>query len=185
MNIDRRAVLVSAATLLLANPALDVLASPAPPDGAQGKPGDFDFLAGSWKIHHRRPKAGSKTEWDKFEGEATCWSVLGGVGSIEELRIPARNFSGLGIRLLEVEKRVWSDFWVNARSGVLATPGQTGGFHDGVGTFTADDVHEGNPIKVRGVWDRITKTSCRWQQATSADGGKTWVTDWLMDWTRA
>ena len=75
-----------------------------------GKPGDFDFLQGEWKIAHQRPKANSPGEWDHFEGEATCWSILGGIASIEELRIPARNFSGMGLRLLDSEKKLWSDF---------------------------------------------------------------------------
>ena len=186
MELDRRALIVSAAGLMLSDAIATpgVAASPAPGNPLKGKPGDFDFLAGSWKIHNRRPKAGSKTEWDEFPGEATCWTVLDGVGSIEELRIPARKFSGLGIRLLDVEKRVWSDFFVNARSGVLACPGQTGGFHEGAGIFSAEDVHEGRPLHIRGIWDRITKTTCRWQQATSIEGGKTWVTDWVMGWTR-
>lgn len=150
-----------------------------------GKPGDFDFLAGEWKIHHRRLKTPGTDDWDIFEGEATCWTILAGVGSVEELRIPARNFSGMGLRLLDVEKREWSDFWVNAKSGVLATPGTTGMFVDRVGTFVADDMDGDKPIMVRGVWDRIVPTSCRWHQALSYDGGKTWQGQWFMDWTRA
>ena len=109
---------------------------------------------------------------------------LGGVGSIEELRIPARDFIGMGIRLLDLEKRVWFDYWVAGRSGVLAPRGMTGAFDNSVGTFTVDDVDGGQPIKVRGVWDRITPASCRWHQALSRDGGKVWVDDWFMDWTR-
>jgi hypothetical protein len=149
-----------------------------------GKPGEFDFLAGEWKIRHRRLKSPGSDDWDEFDGEATCWTILGGVGSVEELRIPARNFSGMGLRLLDVEKREWSDFWVNAKSGVLTTPGTTGVFVDGAGTFVADDMDGDTPIKVRGVWDRITPTSCRWHQAISRDNGKTWQGNWFMDWTR-
>jgi hypothetical protein len=149
-----------------------------------GKPGDFDFLAGEWKIQHRRLKTPGSDDWDVFEGEATCWSILTGGGSVEELRIPARNFSGMGLRLLDVEKREWSDFWVNAKSGVLTTPGTTGVFVDGAGSFIADDMDGDKPIKVRGVWDRITPTSCRWHQALSYDDGKTWQGQWFMDWTR-
>ncbi len=150
-----------------------------------GKPGEFDFLNGNWKIKHRRLKEPHGKEWDEFEGEATCWSILGGVGSVEELRIPSRKFSGMGLRLLDVEKKIWNDFWVNGKSGVLTTPGQTGGFENGVGTFGADDKDGDKPIKVKGVWDRITPTSCRWWQAVSWDGGKTWEENWFMDWTKA
>ncbi len=149
-----------------------------------GKAGDFDFLAGSWNISHRQLKPDGKT-WDEYKGEATCWSILAGVGSVEELRIPQRKFSGMGLRLLDVEKRVWSDFWVNARSGVLTTPGTTGYFENGVGLLVADDVDaDGKPIQARGVWDQITPNSCRWHQATSRNGGKTWEENWFMDWVR-
>ena len=68
---------------------------------------------------------------------------------------------------------------------MLTTPGTTGVFVNGVGTFIADDVDGDRPIKVRGVWDRITPKSCRWHQGLSRDGGKTWQEDWFMDWTRA
>jgi hypothetical protein len=150
----------------------------------KGKAGDFDFLAGEWTIKHRWKSAPDDDAWLMFEGEATCWTILGGVGSVEELRIPVRNFSGMGLRLLNIEQGIWSDFWVNARSGVLTTPGTSGVFIDGTGTFEADEVEDGVPMKVRGIWDQITPTSCRWRQAISRDGGLTWQETWVMDWTR-
>jgi hypothetical protein len=180
----RRTLLTSAAAGLAVSmtgggAATDAAATPASPPG---KPGDFDFLAGEWKIRHRRLKDGA---WDAFEGEATCWTILGGVGSVEELRIPARDFSGMGLRLLDVEKRIWSDFWVNAKSGVLGGSGMPGHFIDGAGIFIADDMDGSTPIKVRGLWDRITPTSCRWTQSVSRDGGASWQHNWIMDWSRA
>ena len=156
---------------------------PLPATPTPGKPGDFDFLAGQWRIRHRRlPKSGAA--WDVFEGEATCWSILGGVGSVEELRIPARNFSGMGLRLLDLESRVWSDFWVNAKSGVLTTPGTTGRFENGAGVFVSEEEDGGQVVKAAGIWDLITPTSCRWRQAVTRDGGQTWEQSWIMDWTR-
>ena len=186
-SIDRRAVITSAAAagLVATLAGLDTPAVAAAAQPTQGKAGDFNFLAGEWKIRHRKVKTPGKDDWEEFDGEATCWTILGGVGSVEELRIPQRNFSGMGLRLLDVEKRIWSDFWVNSRSGVLTTPGTTGAFVNGVGTFIADDVDGDHPIKVRGVWDRITPRSCRWHQGLSRDGGKTWQEDWFMDWMRA
>lgn len=156
---------------------------PLPATPTPGKPGDFDFLAGEWRIRHRRrPLPGA--EWDQFDGEATCWTILGGVGSVEELRIPARNFSGMGLRMLDVEKRVWSDHWVNAKSGVVTAPGQTGSFEDGAGIFFSEEEHDGKKLIYAGIWDRITPTGCRWRQAASEDGGKSWEQSWIMDWTR-
>lgn len=159
------------------------IATPPAPTLTPGKPGDFDFLTGNWKIRNRQRKEGAK-DWDEFPGEATVWGILGGVCSIEELRIPARKFSGMGLRLLDVDKRVWSDHWVNAKSGVVGVPGVTGSFEKGAGIFISEDEENGKPVQYRGVWDGITKTSCRWSQAVSRDGRKSWEDIWLMEWTR-
>jgi hypothetical protein len=193
IDLQRRSLLLSAAGVAVGLTVLDPLTLAASEQAqakpkeekveteTQGKAGDFDFLAGSWKISHRQRKG---KEWDEFPGEATCWTILGGVGSVEELRIPARNFSGMGLRLLDLEKRIWSDYWVNARSGVLGAAGLTGVFKNGVGNFTVEDVEDGHPVTYCGVWDRITPTSCRWRQGVSRDGGKTWDYSWFMDWVR-
>lgn len=146
--------------------------------------GDFDFLQGKWKIKNRRLKSGTSDDWDEFEGEATCWSILNGLGSIEELRIPERNFSGMGLRLFDVEACVWQDFWVNAKSGILTTPGLQGRFENGEGVFVGDEKDGDRPMKVRGTWDKITDGSCRWRQAISYDHGKTWNENWIMHWSR-
>jgi len=83
MDQQRRTILGAAAA-----GAAAILAGAGSTGGAQaavgkptpGKPGDFNFLAGEWRIKHRRLPPGAK-EWDQFEGEATCWNILGGVGS--------------------------------------------------------------------------------------------------------
>ncbi len=164
-------------------PTLDPI-PPLPTSPTPGKPGEFDFLSGEWRIHHRQPKAGS-TEWLEFDGEATVHGILAGVGSVEELRIPARKFSGMGLRLLDVEKKVWADHWVNANSGVVTVPGVAGSFENGAGIFVSDDEEDGKPVKWIGVWDLITPKSCRWRQAVSRDAGKSWQQTWIMDWRRA
>lgn len=161
-------------------PRLDpVPAMPAAP--ATGRPGDFAFLDGHWHIRHLKRRGDA---WDRFEGEARCWSILDGVGSVEELLIPARQFSGLGLRLLDVEKQVWSDHWVNARSGVVGVPGLQGGFEGGVGLFPSTYDDNGKTVHAMGIWDSVAPGQCRWRQVYSADGGHTWQHDWVMHWRR-
>jgi hypothetical protein len=145
--------------------------------------GDFDFLAGEWAISNRRLVTPGGDEWDEFEGEATVWSALGGMASIEELRIPARNFAGMGVRVFNVETQHWADHWVSGRVGVVNDP-MIGTFHGGVGTFTSEEDENGVTLLARSVWDEITPTSCRWHQATSTDGGASWTVDWSMQWCR-
>lgn len=152
---------------------------PLPATPTPGRPGDFDFLTGEWRIHNHMIASGA---WIEFEGEATVRGILAGICSIEELRIPARNFSGMGLRLLDVENRIWSDHWVNSSSGVVSTPGQPGSFENGAGIFVSDYDDNGRAMKSVGVWDSITATSCRWRQASG--DGVTWEQNWIMDWVR-
>lgn len=191
---QRRALLQTAAAasagLALASAGAAGMAAPAGAAAAllgrtPGKPGDFDFLSGNWTIAHRRLKKAGTNEWDEFPGEATVHPILGGIGSVEELRIPARGFSGMGLRLLDLGQQRWFDFWVNGKSGALTPPGMPGSFEGGDGIFFADETDDaGKAMVVRGTWDRITPRSCRWHQAVSYDGGHTWETNWTMDWTR-
>lgn len=177
-SIQRRTVLQSAAGLALAQIAAQAAAMPkpstAPLDG-----GDFAFLAGEWKIRNKRLNDG---KWDEFAGEATVHSLLGGIASIEELRIPERNFFGMGVRVYHLKDKKWADHWCSAGNGVVNDP-MMGDFKGGVGTFLAEDTEA--KMIYRGVWDRITPRSCRWHQSSSKDGGKNWEWDWYMDWTRA
>jgi hypothetical protein len=169
--------LAAAGTLGMA-PANATAEKPLP----TGKAGDFDFLAGEWKIRNRRL---NDNTWETFDGEATVTNILKGQVSVEELRIPARNFSGMGLRLLDVERKLWADYWVNGKSGVLTPPPSWGSFVGGVGTWDSDDDDAGKSVIVRGVWDEITARSCRWYQAASRNGGQSWQENWVMDWRRA
>jgi hypothetical protein len=154
------------------------------PVAPTGRPGEFDFLTGEWRIRNQRLKSAGGDAWDRFESEASCWSILGGIASIEELRIPARQFSGMGLRLFDVEKKIWHELWMNARSGSLSGPGMPGGFHGTEAIFEAEDQDGDKRILVRSVWDRITPRSCRWQQAVSRDEGVSWESNWIMEWER-
>lgn len=60
-----------------------------------------------------------------------------------------------------------------------------GRFDNGVGTFYSDGTLEGKAIRTQFVWSHITPTSARWEQAYSSDGGKTWETNWVMEFRRA
>lgn len=148
-------------------------------------PGNFDFLTGEWRIQNRRRKKTGTEDWDVFPGEASVWSILGGICSIEELRIPARQFSGMGLRLLDLDKKVWIDHWVNGKSGVISLPGTEGHFINGDGIFRGEwlDADKQQTWQVYSAWDRITPDSCRWHQSISQDG-KTWEEQWSMDWVR-
>jgi hypothetical protein len=60
-----------------------------------------------------------------------------------------------------------------------------GGFENRRGEFYAQEPFEGKQIFSRFIWSEITATSCRWEQAFSPDGGKTWETNWIMEFVRS
>lgn len=146
---------------------------------------DFDFLAGHWKVQNRRLRQrwGGSQEWDEFPATSTVQSTLGGIGNFDEYQAPARGFGGITLRLYQPATRQWSLYWANSRDGVLQPPVH-GRFVNGVGTFYGDDVDEGKPVRVRYIWSHSARTTARWEQAFSADGGKTWETNWIMEFTR-
>jgi hypothetical protein len=187
--IDRRLLLQGAAGLILT--ATGARAMNDTNYTRTGKPGkitgkgigDFDFLAGEWKIHHRRLKDGTTDVWEESESGATVHRVLDGMGSIEELRAPSGAFMGMGVRVWLPQEKKWADHWTGVYNGVV-NPAQKGEFIDGEGVFISDEEVDGVKWLYRGVWDKITPTSCRWHQSSSKDSGKTLEWNWWMDWTR-
>lgn len=148
-------------------------------------PRDFGFLAGSWEIANRRlakPLTGSE-DWEEFPSTSQCRSVFDGAANVDEIAIPARGFFGLTLRLFDPERQEWSLYWASSRDGLLQPP-VAGRFADGVGTFYSRETFNGTDITVRFIWSDITPDSARWEQAFSADDGKTWETDWIMEFTR-
>jgi hypothetical protein len=54
-----------------------------------------------------------------------------------------------------------------------------------VGTFFAEDVSGGRPIRVRFRWTDTQTVSPLWEQAFSADAGRSWEANWTMRFHRA
>ncbi|HEX6661852.1 MAG TPA: NIPSNAP family protein [Sphingomicrobium sp.] len=150
-------------------------------DGAH----DFDFLHGRWKVRHRLLKArgAGSSEWVEYHGTADTRPLLGGLCNVEEHRIKGRN-SGVALRCYDRAATRWAIYWVGDGDGLLG-PAVYGGFQGADGTFEGDDSYEGKPIKVRFLWRRHTADSARWEQSFSFDSGKSWETNWVMDFKRA
>jgi hypothetical protein len=148
---------------------------------------DFDFIIGNWKIHNRRLKQRLKgsNSWEEFEGASVARKLWGGAGNVDEYEAdsPSGRIQGMTVRLYNPKSQQWSIYWANSANGVLDTP-MIGGFKDGRGEFYDQEFFEGKSIYVRFIWSDITPSSARWEQAFSADGGKTWETNWVMEFTR-
>jgi hypothetical protein len=148
---------------------------------------DFDFAIGTWKTHLRRlvrPLTGSTT-WVEHEGITVVRKIWDGRANLAELTFETENgpVHVLSLRLYNPEARQWSLHAANSRTGTLSVP-TVGEFRNGRGEFYDQEVFEGRTILVRNVWSEITEDSCRFEQAFSDDGGKTWEVNWIAVDTR-
>jgi hypothetical protein len=93
-------------------------------------------------------------EWYEFEGTANARPILGGLGNVEDC--------------------------------LFHRPGgdSKGRFAKGLGTFYSDGEWNGKPVRTRYTWSAITAGAARWEQAFSYDAGKTWETNWVMEFRR-
>ncbi len=148
---------------------------------------DFDFEIGTWKTHLRRlvhPLTGS-TSWVEYEGTSVERKVWNGRANLLELVAEgaAGHFEGLSLRLYNPESHQWSLNFANSNSGMLSQP-TIGEFKNGRGEFFDQETLNGRAILVRFVISDITPNSCRFEQAFSEDGGKTWEVNWIATDTR-
>jgi hypothetical protein len=148
---------------------------------------DFDFEIGVWKTHLRRlvhPLTGSTT-WIEYQGTTVVRKVWNGRANLVELEAdgPGGHFEGLNLRLYNPESHQWSLNFANSNSGTLSQP-TIGEFKNGRGEFFDQEIVNGRAIFVRFVISDITPNSCRFEQAFSDDGGKTWEVNWIATDTR-
>jgi hypothetical protein len=148
---------------------------------------DFDFLVGEWSVHHRRLKPGTG-EWVEFEGTCSNRALMDGSANVEEhaLGAPSGPYRAVGLRAYDSKARQWAIWWLDQRVPRRPLdPPAKGRFEKGVGSFYSDYVQDGKPVRGRLQWSRITATSAHWEQASSSDAGKTWDTNWVMEFRRA
>ena len=146
---------------------------------------DFDYHIGAWTMVNRRLKKRwvADAEWDEFPGEDRYVQYLGGLVNVDEAVFPTKGFSGLTVRVFDLQRRQWSIYWINSRGGALVDP-MIGGFRGNLGVFYGDDVDDGRPVKARYLRTKRPPNEERWEQAFSVDGGVTWETNWTAEFRR-
>ena len=92
---------------------------------------DFDFLIGTWQVHHRRLKERLKgsSEWEEFEGDTVDRKILNGLGNMDENIIYRETgpIHAVTLRLFDPQAQEWSLYWATGIGGILEVP-MIGGF---------------------------------------------------------
>jgi hypothetical protein len=172
--------------------AADGPAAPAKPAAGAAGPRDgqhdFDFNIGTWKTHQSRlvhPLTGSHT-WVEYNGTDVIRKIWGGRANFGEIEAdgPAGHLELLSLRLYNPQTHQWSFIVANSATGTMSPPA-VGEFKNGRGEFIDQEEYNGRTILVRFAVSDITADSCRFEQAFSDDGGKTWEVNFVVTETRA
>jgi hypothetical protein len=157
----------------------------APHDGQH----DFDFEIGKWKAHLRylRHRLAGSNDWEEFDGTVVTKPFMDGKGNLTEMNVESptshRNIRNIAVRLYNTTSHQWSIYGADDKSGVFDPP-QIGQFDGKRGEFYASDIYQGRQVYIRFVWQNLGPTRTHFEQAFSADGGKTWEVNWIYDGTR-
>ena len=149
---------------------------------------DFDFWMGRWDVHNRylRTRLAGSDDWDEFASTSVARPLLDGIGNEDEFRTDYDGgFIGMSFRFYDPELDRWAIYWADTRRPGVLDPQVFGSFDGDVGVFQGAAAFEGRPIVMRFTWSEITTPTPRWEQGFSDDDGRTWETNWIMEFTRA
>ena len=160
--------------------------SPAPArDGSH----DFDFLIGNWKAHVAgfpiallvRTTGSSITASPIIRSSSIATPI-----SKSSMSIIRRSICTSRRRrsVIQPDTRQWSIYLLDLDKGALSLPPVVGEFNGNRGEFYDQEQYKGRAILVRYVWLNISPKSARMEQSFSADGGKTWETNWICELSR-
>ncbi|MGK5021148.1 DUF1579 domain-containing protein [Janthinobacterium sp. LB2P10] len=114
---------------------------------------NFDFIIGDWLVTHRRlnSRFTNCKQWTEFDGLSSTVKTLGGFGNLEDnvLYFPEGSFRALALRSFCVKSGAWSIWWLDARNPTTLDVPVVGKFSNHIGVFFADDLLDGQAIKVR------------------------------------
>jgi hypothetical protein len=153
----------------------------------RSSPHDFDFEFGTWttRLHVLRHPLTGSNEWVEYHGTTVVRKVWDGRANLVELVAdgPAGPLEALSLRLYDPAAAKWSLNFANSRSGTLSPP-SVGAFRSGRGEFLSRETLDGRPILVRFVIEPVARDTIRFEQAFSADEGKSWEVNWRATDTR-
>ncbi len=142
---------------------------------------DFDWDIGTWTTHQRRllhPLTGSST-WVDYQGTDVVRRIFDGANEgLVEADGPAGRLEIFTLRLYDPGSRQWSIYFASRAGGTLSKP-VIGEFSGGRGEFYDQEDYGGRAILVRFAVSGVTADSCHFEQAFSADGGRTWETNFI------
>jgi hypothetical protein len=144
----------------------------------------FDFHFGTWRTHILSRT--STAQWEKMTGTVIDQPLWKGRANLEKIEASGSgsHFQGLTLFLYDPKTGQWSQQFASSSDGIIDEP-VYGEFKDGRGVFYGwSGGSTDKKVLERDVWSNITPNSYHFEIASSADGGKTWVTEFIAQLAR-
>lgn len=172
----------------MSNPPFNTAAELTVIPSSTSSKSDFDFLVGSYIVHHKKLKSRltNCNEWLEFDGTHEMHKILNGTGNLETHYMTnpdGSHVEGIALRLFNPVTKLWSIYWANSNQGTFEAP-VVGSFEKNIGRFFSKDIFKGKEISVQFLWDATDIANPSWSQAFSTDNGKTWEWNWYMGFTK-
>ncbi|MFA6470072.1 MAG: hypothetical protein WCW35_14350 [Bacteroidota bacterium] len=140
----------------------------------------FDFWIGEWELSWKDPDGTTAS------GKNSITKILDGTvirEHFEALTGQSKGFKGESVSLLDQRTGEWKQTWVDNQYSYLPF---TGGDEKSGERFFAQEFigKKGFLVKQKMVFRSITKNSFTWDWMNSLDSGKTWITNWSINYMR-
>lgn len=144
----------------------------------------FDFWIGQWDVN-LKVKQGDGSWKGEHQAVATIYPILGSKAILELWDESEDGILGYSLRYYNNEKKYW-DLWLNwPTSNQSSMSSLEGNFKEGRGDFFSEYVDSNGVKRIsRYSFYDITENSLQWQDGYSRDEGKTWDSNWIMEFNR-
>src|SRR5262249_21644604 len=128
-------------------------------------------------------------EWIEFDGTVVCRSIWNGLAEVEEFNVDSPEkkifIQGVAVRLYNPQTHQGASYLANPQKSAVDPRAHNRPLSHSRGEFYGQDTTEdGRPVYVRFAWSNITSSAPHFEQAFSADGGRTWEVNWITEQTR-
>lgn len=151
--------------------------APQPPPCSSEQAKQFDFWLGTWDLEWVDAKG------NKQKGTNTINKILGGCVIEENFSTGGTQpYLGKSHSLYDVKSGLWKQTWVDSGGAYIDL---TGEFKDGKMTLRRETTDaKGSKTLFRMIFSNIKNDSFLWDWESSADGGKTWKTNWQINYKK-
>ena len=147
----------------------------------------FDFWIGEWDVLNRNRPPEESRWYDTGMATDRIYPVAGGCGIVEHWRGDAYGefLVGFSLRAFNPDTRQWDLVLLWPSNGLPRFGELRGGFRHARGEFYSRGIGpQGDTTFTRFTFSDITPETVMWQDGASADGGRSWSSTWIMEFTR-